>query len=123
MKYILVGSPDKMMLSSFIKYLLKTLDSDYTVGELHYLMSEEAKSTYIEDFSIKNPNGIFSYYVRRPIQDKTDPIKLLPEKALTLSDVAVWFDLFATEPILIKDINNIMAPILEQWKTYITRLG
>jgi AAA+ ATPase superfamily predicted ATPase len=123
MNYALVGSPDKLMLSSFIRYFIKTLDGGHVFGDLHYLMSEEAKELFIEDFCSKNPKGIFSYYIKKPVQGNLDPLVVLPKKASSISEVILWFDLYATEPILIKDSKGIMAPIIEQWKLYIAKLG
>ena len=119
MNYALVGSPDKLMLASFIRYFIKTLDGGHVLGDLHYLMSEEAKDQFIEDFCSKNPKGIFSYYIKRPPQGRD----FLPKKAANISEVVLWFDLYATEPTLIKDSKGIMAPILEQWRSYIMKLG
>jgi hypothetical protein len=123
MKYALVGSPDKLMIASFVRYFIKTLDGGHVLGDLHYLMSEEAKELFIEDFHKKNPRGIFTYYVKRPIQGNIDPLVVLPKKASDISEVVLWFDLYATEPVLIKDSKGIMAPIIEQWKSYILKLG
>ena len=123
MNYALVGSPDKITLSSFIRYFIMTLDGGLHTGELHYLMSEEAKDVFVEDFSSKNPKGIFSYYMKRPPVQDFEPIKYLPKKAIDLSEVIIWFDLYSTEPVLIKDSQGIMTPILTQWQTYLSRLG
>ena len=119
MKYALVGSPDKLILASFIRYFIKVLDGEHVLGDLHYLMSEEAKNLFIEDFCSKNSKGIFSYYIKWPPQGGD----CMPKKAVDISEVVLWFDLYATEPILFKDTQGIMAPILEQWKSYIVRLG
>jgi hypothetical protein len=119
MNYALVGSPDKLMLASFVRYFIKTLDGGHVLGDLHYLMSEEAKDIFIEDFCSKNSKGIFSYYIKRPPQGEN----CMPKKAVDISEVVLWFDLYATEPHLIKDTQGIMAPILEQWKSYIAKLG
>ena len=119
MNYAIIGSPDKLILASFIRYFIKTLDGGHIVGDLHYLMSEEAKNIFIEDFCSKNPKGIFSYYIKRSPQGGD----CMPKKAVDLSEVVLWFDLYATEPLLIKDTQGIMAPILEQWRLYIMRLG
>ena len=64
MKYILIGSSDKLMLASFTIYLIKTLGEEYNSGEMHYLMSEEAKEVYVEDFCKKNLKGIFTFYIK-----------------------------------------------------------
>ena len=123
MNYALIGSPDKLILSSFIRYFIKTLDGGHSIGDMHYLMSEKAKDLFIEDFCSKNSKGIFSYYIKRLPQGTTDPLVVLPKKALDTSEVALWFDLYATEPHLIKDAQGIMTPILDQWKFYIAKIG
>ena len=121
LNYILIGSPDKLSLNSFIRFMKRAVGKDFIIGDMHSLMSDESKNLYIEDFIKKNPRGIFSYYAKGV--KSSDPLKCLPEKAINESDVAVWFDLYSTEPIVLKDKENFLAPIIQNWNKYIETLN
>jgi hypothetical protein len=119
--YILIGSPDKITLNTFIRFLKRSLGNDFITGEMHSLMSSESKSIYVEDFIKKFPKGIFSYYAKG-IKQGT-PVTFLPESAIKISDIIVWFDLYSTIPVVIKDSEGFLPPIIENWNKYVETLN
>ena len=123
LNYILVATPDKVSLNAFLKFLRKALGRDYVIGEMHSLMSPEAKDLYLHDFMTKFPKGLLSYYAKGVLKAPADPIICVPTKALEVSQAAVWFDLYSTIPRVLKDSENFFPPILENWKKYIESLS
>jgi len=121
LKYLLIASPDKVSLNSFLKFIKTAVGKEYIIGNIHSLMSEEAKSTYIEDFIKKNEKGIFSYYARKIVT--TEPLKILPAKAIEVSNEIIWFDLYSITPIILKDTENFLPPIIVNWNKYMEKLN
>jgi len=122
MRYVLVGSSDKISLSSFINFLRHELGSEYELGAMTSLMSEESKTLFAEDFSQKFIKGIFSYYAKG-VRKSDDPGQILPKKAMELSDVVIWFDLYSTTPIVVIDKDKILENTITKWGNYINRLN
>jgi hypothetical protein len=120
MKYVLIGSPDKGALSAFVRFLKKELGQDYSIGTMHSLMSDEAKTIFVEDFSKQNVKGIFSYYAKGMRQIK-DPKTVLPKKAMDVSDVVIWFDLYSTVPTVLLDPNNFLGNTIIKWNSWINK--
>jgi len=121
MNYVLVGSPDKISLGYFSKFLLGKLGRDYVPGEMHSLMSEDAKRLFVSDFGTKYPKGVFSYYAKGVIA--SDPKEVLPVAAMEIADAVVWFDLYSTTPIVIKDNDKALAGYLVNWDSHIARIS
>ena len=122
MKYVLVGSSDKISLSRFVSFLRNELGKDYKIGDMHSLMSEEAKELFAEDFSQKNIKGIFAYYAKG-VKATNTPASILPKKAAELSDVVIWFDLYSITPVVVIDKNNLMGNTITKWGSYIDKLS
>lgn len=121
LNYILISSPDKIALTSFIKFVKRAVGKDFIIADMHSLMSEEAKSIYIDDFTQKFPKGIFSYYAKGLKAPGT--VSILPEKAVLKSEVIVWFDLYSTSPTIFKDDEKFLDPIIVEWNKYIDTLN
>ena len=121
MSYILVGSPDKISPPSFIRLFLRPHFPDYEIGEMHSLMSEESMNLYVSDFTSKFPDGIFYYYAKG-VANK-DPMTCLPKAAIEKSDAIVWFDLYATDPKVLKDPDGKLNTVIEEWKKHIQKLS
>jgi hypothetical protein len=121
LNYILIGSPDKITLNTFIRFLKRALGRDFIIGEMHSLMSPESKVIYVDDFIKKFPKGIFSYYAKGLKQG--DPATYLPESAMKVSNIIVWFDLYSTVPVVLKDSDNFLVPIIENWTKYIEKIS
>ena len=122
MNYILVASPDKISLSSFIRQLLTYLtEKHYPIGKMHSLMSYEAVKLYVEDFASKHEKGILSYYAKRVVTD--EPLLKLPTPLIEVADSIIWFDLYSTEPKLLKAKDGEVHLIIEKWKNYLKTIG
>lgn len=122
LNYVLVGTPDKISLNTFLRFLRKSIGKDYIIGEMHSLMSEKDKESYVTDFVSKKSKGIFSYFAKG-VKKAPDPIKVLPSKAYELSDVVVWFDLYSTIPIAIKDKDGFLKDIFNNWNKFIESMN
>lgn len=120
MDCILVGSPDKISLSKFVGFVKLNL-KEYEIGEMHSLMSENAVELYIEDFFRQFPKRIISYYAKRKIN--IDPLICLPKRIQEKADVIIWFDIYSTEPKVLKDPNNCLNSIIENWKKFIESIS
>jgi hypothetical protein len=120
MSYVLIGSPDKISLGSFLRFIRPSLPG-YEFGEIHSLMSEESLNLYVSDFCNQFPNGVFSYYAKRMVN--RDPMTCLPKVALEKADVVVWFDLYSTDPKVLKDSNGSLNVAVDLWKKYIQKIS
>lgn len=120
-KYVLVASPDKISLVSFIRFLKRCIGEGYQTGELHNLMTSLSVSQYVDDFMRKYSKGIFSYYARRVVN--VDPLTCIPKALLHVSNSVVWFDLYSTEAKILKDREDNMNVIVDDWKVYIEKIG
>ena len=121
MSYVLIGSPDKISLGSFLRFICNGYLNDYELGEIHSLMSDESLSLYITDFSNQFPNGILSYYGKRMVNK--DPMTCLPKVAFDKADVVVWFELYSTDPKILKNTNGCLNVAVEAWKQYIQKIS
>lgn len=122
LNYILIATPDKISLNTFLKFIRKALGKDYTIGEMHSLMAEKDKELYATEFSQKFSKGVFSYYARG-VKKIPDPLLILPTKAVALSEAVVWFDLYSTVPVVLKDTQGFLPPIIENWNKFIEKLN
>jgi hypothetical protein len=120
MSYVLVASPDKISLGSFLRFI-SVYFPEHEYGEIHSLMSDEALTLYVTDFSNQFPDGIFSYYAKRMVN--RDPMTCLPKAAFDKADVVVWFDLYSTDPKILKDTNGCLSVAVEAWKQYIQKIS
>lgn len=115
-----ICSPDKIALSSFTGFLLHYLDTGYTVGSMHSLMSPEALKLFFEDFISKNEKPVFRYYLR--LKSKiVEPMKMIPEILLDRSDTVFWFDLYSLDLKILKDRGDLSNQIGERWKQAVER--
>jgi hypothetical protein len=120
MSYILIGSPDKISLNSFIKHIRRYFP-EHKVGDMHSLMSEDSMTLYVTDFCNKFPKGIFSYYAKRMVN--RDPMSCLPKEAVKMAGSVVWFNLFSTDPTVLKDPDGSLNVAIEAWKQYIQKIS
>jgi len=120
MKSILIGSPDKLSLNKFVKFLQVSL-SEYSIGGMHSLMSGESVGLYIDDFLSHYPKALFTYYAKRKIN--IDPLIAIPIEAQERVDIIVWFNLYSTEPVIVKDPENLLQFAVEDWNKYISSIS
>lgn len=121
MNVILIGSPDKISLNQFTKFL-KRSHNEYIIGGMHSLMSSESAEVYMNDFLEKYPKAIFTYYAKRKVNVK-DPLTCFPGFLHRRADVVIWFELFSTEPKLLKDQYNVMKSVIEDWNKHIVNIS
>jgi len=120
MSYILIGSPDKISMGAFLRHIRRYFP-DHQVGDLHSLMTPENINLYVKDFSIKFPNGIFTYYAKRSVSK--DPKTCLPEEVFKMADVIIWFDLYSNDPIVLKDSDGSLNVAIDNWNKYIQSIS
>lgn len=120
MNSILIGSPDKISLNNFVKFLKRSL-SEYRIGVMHSLMSAESVKLYMEDFLKINQKALFTYYAKRKIN--IDPLVCIPKEAQERADVIIWFNLYSTEPKIIKDPDGVLKLAIEDWNKYIDSIS
>jgi len=121
MKYILIGSPDKLSLGSFIRFIRKQLP-DHAVADMHSLMSKDSMDMYISDLKNKHEKCIISFYAKKQIN--ADPLKILSQKLQDSSDVIIWFDLYSMDIKIIKDPGDeINKTVSGPWKQYIQKIS
>jgi len=85
-------------------------------------MANEAIQLFMEDFISKNPKALFTYYARRRVNVK-DLITCFPTYASRRADVVIWFELYTTDPKLVKDKYNVMGQTIEDWNKYIESIS
>lgn len=119
LNYVLIGAPDKPVLKAFVLFIKKQLGRDYVLGDMHSLMSDEAKDQYITDFASKFSKGVIIYYAKKVYKSPEDPLLYLPKKAIDISEAIAWFDLYSVEPKILKDTENFFPALIDSWKKYI----
>lgn len=121
MDIILIGGSDKISLNQFTVFLKKAYN-EYVIAPMHSLMSDESVRVYMESFLQEKPKVIFTYYAKRKVNIE-DKLTCFPTCAHEKAHVVIWFELYSTEPILLKDRFNLMGTALEDWKKYIESIS
>jgi len=122
LNYIMVATPDKISLNTFLRFIRKAVGKDYAIGEMHSLMTEKDKDQYTAGFIAKHPKGLISYYARG-VKKIENPNTCLPIKMAELADCIVWFDLYSTSPIVVKDTAEFLPPVIQNWFKYVESLN
>lgn len=119
MKVITVAGPDKISLNMYITFLRKSLGDKFVIGNLHSLMTLEAVDAYVTSF-LERTGGkaLFQYYARK----KKDP-SCLPSRLLECSDAVIWFNLYSTDTIIIKDTVEFEKTFSSMWKKNVDQLN
>ena len=120
MNVISVAGPDKVSLCMFIDFMKFCLGARYSVGSLHSLMPQESMIKYLDEFLNAHPQSIISFYSRRK---KNIGPGVIPLGLQEVSDAVIWFDLYATEPRVIKDECGFSELFLDRWRKNIQRLN
>lgn len=121
MSYILIAGSDKLSLSSFTKFVSNYF-KNYKIGLMNSLMSIDSINIYIDEFINNFSEGVLSYYAKRMVNK--DPLTCLPERLIKTADVIVWFELYSTKPLVLKDCpDGSFKTITENWNTYIEKIG
>ena len=120
MNSVLICSPDKISLNNFVKFLKRSL-SEYRIGVMHSLMSAESVGLYMDSFLKEYKKALFTYYAKRKVN--IDPLVCIPKEAQERAEIIVWFDLYSTEPKVIKDPNGILKVAVEDLNKYIQSIS
>jgi len=121
---ILIVSPDKLALSTFLAHVKKVVGQGYSIAVLHSLMTAEEFQSCLTRLDTVG-RWILSYYARRK-QGVSDPMTLLPAGFGERADVVLWFDLYATVPVVAKtppEGASMVSFIIESWKKRIGEGG
>jgi hypothetical protein len=105
----------------FVTFIKLCTGTQYLLGATHSLMSLEDLEKYINDILPKNDKILLSYYAKKQINK--DPLKVIPEKLITASNLVIWMDLYSTEWKIIKDPENIAAQFQGRWKMNMEKMG
>jgi hypothetical protein len=121
--YLLICSPDKISIGMFMEFYRNHIEKGCPIGSLQYLISTEGIQKFIESFSSQYPeSGIVSYYVKNKI-NITEPLSIIPKELVEWADVVLWFDLYATEMVSLKDTQHFMNINGNLWKRHIEKMG
>jgi hypothetical protein len=120
--YVVVASPDKISLGMFIDFYRTHIDKGCPMGNLQYLILAEGIQQFIKAFENQYPDrGIISYYVKKKIN--IEPLTIIPPTLIEWADVVLWFDLYATEVVSLKDSTHFMNINGNLWKRHIEKMG
>lgn len=120
LRYIVVAGADRMPLNGFIKYFRDIFGPKWPTGNMHSLMSAESCGDFLSGFMSKFDKGLLAYYARRKI-NIPDPLLIIPESIKAKADMILWFELYSTEPVVLKDMNaGFTSWLMSGWKK---RLG
>ena len=124
MKLVIVVSPDKISLKSFIEFIRKRMNNP-AIGMINLLMSEDNIKLYVSDFysGIKDLQGLISFYCRGKrspdfIKDR-GLLSSITEKELTV----IWFDLYSLIPVIVLNTAPEIAGILSDWNAYVKKMS
>jgi len=119
---ISVCSPDKISINMFANFLMGRLGKNYKIAETHSLMSIESINEFINGFiGINGKDVIFTFYSKRKMN--VEPEKYIPAGLINSSDAVVWFNLYSTAMIIVKDKIDFKNLFELQWKQAIDKLG
>lgn len=118
---ITIASPDKISISMFLSFMRFCLGKEFQTAVTQSLWSPEALNDFIDESLKKTDKLLFSYYAKG--KNKIDPIKVIPEKFIEVSDIVVWMDLYSTDWKIIKDNSSQTLVLLDRWNQNITKMG
>lgn len=122
MKVLSICSPDRISLNMCLNFLRGRLGRSFPVGELHILMSKESIETYVHDFLEKNGGrALFILYAKRKVN--IDPMKVVPEVLMNVSDTVIWFNLYSTTMNILKDTVDFKGLMHSDWVSSVEKLG
>lgn len=124
LRFLTVAGPDKLALTSFTQWSVQALGNSFeTTGSMHNLMSSEASEAFVKDFTSKFNKGLITYYAKKVI-NHTDPVVIIPRSLYDVSDIILWFELYATDPKVLKTIDEKTSKvIMDAWKIFVEKGG
>jgi hypothetical protein len=113
-KIITIAGSDKIAIGAFLRFIRPLIGSGYPICDLHSLMTEESLKNVVTPYEGKKV--LFTYYARKKVSDT--PEGFIPACLSEISEVIVWFNLYATDFITIKDTSGFQSVFEGQWKKY-----
>jgi hypothetical protein len=116
---ITIVSSDKLTLSMFSDFFKSLYSSDVKIVDLNCLYSEDVISSKMEEFLEINSKGrdvLIKYKIK--IQTKEIPL-IITDK----SDQVFKFDIYSTEPEVIKGSHSDIDSMLNRWKMNIEKFN
>ena len=117
---ITIASPDKISISMFLSFMRFCLGKEFQTAVSQSLWSPEAINDFIDESLKKTDKLLFSYYVK--VKNKADPLKVIPEKFIAVSDIVVWMDLYSTDWKIIKSTSSQTLVLMDRWKQNIAKM-
>lgn len=117
---ITVVSPDKISLSMYTEFLMRSLGGGYHTGYCHFLMTPENLDSYLNEFRVTYEKSLLRYFADRKFKE---PEGAVPSRLIADSSAVVWFPLYGTDAIIVKDEGGIIAALQDKWKEAVARLG
>jgi hypothetical protein len=82
-------------------------------------MSLESAQSFLENLFSSTPKFYITYYTRKRV-NLTDPLVTLPARLVETAEVVYWFELYASEPKILKNQAESFTDWLGQaWKRHI----
>jgi len=113
---ITLASSDKLTLAMFSDFYRSIYASNALISDLSYLYSPDILSSFIDKIIEKSNRGAI-VLIRYSIKTQT---KELNPIILEKSDVLIKFDIFSTEPEVIKSLPDTEAMVI-RWKDNIAK--
>ena len=119
---ITVAGPDKVSNTMFESFILHVVGRDVVLGRMHFLMAPESVKTYLDGIKERPEEKILlSFYA--PKKANADPLKILPQQLIDVSDLVIWMNLYSTDWVVVKDTGNLAPSYQERWKRNIDRIN
>jgi bifunctional ADP-heptose synthase (sugar kinase/adenylyltransferase) len=118
---ITIASPDKISISMFLSFMRFCLGKEYVTAISQSLWSKDSLEDFIEKSLKKTDKLLFSYYAKGKINK--DPLTVIPEKFIAVSDVVIWMDLYSTEWKIIKDTSSQTPVFMDRWNKNMAKMN
>ena len=118
---VTIASPDKISISMFLSFMRFCLGKDYGIGTTHSLMTKTELETYVNNLLSSADKFLFSYYAKKGIN--IDPLKIVPEKLISISNMVIWINLYSIDWFVLKDDSNQAPYYIDRWKKNMDKLN
>ncbi len=118
-KILTIASSDKMTISMFYDFYKSIYSSDIKAVDLNCLYSSEVISSKIMELLDLSQRGR-DILIRYKTKVQT---KIIDPLVIEKSDLVIKFDIFSTEPEVIKGLNPSTEAIISRWKTNIEKFN
>jgi hypothetical protein len=116
---ITIASSDKLTLAMFADFYKSIYSADIKIVDLNCLYSEDILSARIEEI-VGMGNSGRDILIKFKMKTQTKEISSI---LIDKSDLLVKFDIYSTEPEVIKDCGSNTALIIDRWKKNIDKFN